>query len=173
MQDLYCFSRGSGFTEYLNNKALFLGYGIDDPKYSDYAGKGVNGQVLLILAGEPTRKDGTSWLTGSKEPSVWTTDWRKKIDLARNKGAKALLVLTPQLAKKAQEMKSYINNPEIMQLEADAIGRNPKEKMMNVFLCERCHRRPLTAQKKQQNIANNASTKAANPICAASKHRIA
>jgi len=133
MQDLYCFSRGSGFTEYLNNKALFLGYGIDDPKYSDYAGKDANGQVLLILAGEPTRKDGTSWLTGSKEPSVWTTDWRKKIDLARNKGAKALLVLTPQLAKKAQEMKSYINNPEIMQLEADAIGRNPKEKMMNVF----------------------------------------
>ena len=64
---------------------------------------------------------------------MWTTDWRKKSEIARKKGAKALLIVTPQLAKKAQEMKSYINNPETMQLEADAIGKNPTEKMMNTF----------------------------------------
>src|SRR6187402_3228180 len=36
----------------------FLGYGIDDPAYSDYAGVDVKGKHLLIYGGEPRDPDG-------------------------------------------------------------------------------------------------------------------
>src|SRR5678815_3783107 len=37
---------------------LFLGYGIDDPKYSDYAGVDVRGKNIVIFNREPQTADG-------------------------------------------------------------------------------------------------------------------
>jgi Zn-dependent M28 family amino/carboxypeptidase len=133
MKDFYCFSRSSSEMSHFSKQTLFLGYGIDDPKYSDYNGVNVNGKVLLILNGEPMRQDATFWLSGSTEPSMWTTDWRKKIETARKKGAAALLIITPDAAQKAKEMKGYIMGAESMQLEADIKGDNPSEKTLNTF----------------------------------------
>ena len=62
-------------------KWSFLGYGIDDEKYSDYKGKNVKGKTILIYDGEPKKND-ISHITKSKEVSAWTTDRKKKLTTA-------------------------------------------------------------------------------------------
>ena len=63
------------------NEVVFLGYGIDDANYSDYKGQKVNGKVLLVFDGEPD-KNGIYLLSGSNEPSEWTTNLDKKLKAA-------------------------------------------------------------------------------------------
>jgi Peptidase family M28 len=81
------------------NRILFLGYGIDDAKYSDYRGESVENQVIMIYKGEPMRADSQSVLTGNRTVSDWTTDVYKKLKVARQKGVKAVLIIDPDLAK--------------------------------------------------------------------------
>ena len=54
------------------NEVLFLGYGIDDPKYSDYNGKDMKGKAIVINMGEPQKEDGSYWISGTTETSVWS-----------------------------------------------------------------------------------------------------
>src|SRR5688572_7614583 len=52
------------------NSLTFLGYGIDDPKYSDYRGKKYTGQHLLVYAGEPRNSKGNFRISGSDSLSA-------------------------------------------------------------------------------------------------------
>ncbi len=81
------------------DEVLFLGYGIDDPQYSDYKKNDVKGKVIMIYKGEPIKKDSTSWITGTRAMSEWTTDMDKKLILAKNKGVKLVLIIEPDIKK--------------------------------------------------------------------------
>ena len=72
---------------------IYLGYGIDDPKYSDYKKNDVKGKVILINKGEPIKKDSSSWITGTHEMSEWTTDSDKKLIAAKKNGVKLVLII--------------------------------------------------------------------------------
>ncbi|RYU83696.1 M28 family peptidase [Hymenobacter persicinus] len=72
---------------------VFAGFGIDDPKYSDYAGLDVRGKDVLVLMGEPQDAKGRSLLTGTKEDGEWASGIRK-IALAKRKGARSIFFLT-------------------------------------------------------------------------------
>jgi len=99
---------------------VFLGYGIDDSLYSDYAGIDVTDKVLVIMAGEPQKEDGNYWLTGSTQRSDWSMNWRKKIESATAKGARAVLIIST-MAEGQMQQKSFVNylrNPE-MELASD------------------------------------------------------
>ncbi len=74
-------------------EVIYLGYGIDDPKYSDYKKNDVKGKVILINKGEPIKKDSTSWITGTSEMSDWTTDMDKKLITAKKHGVKLVLII--------------------------------------------------------------------------------
>ena len=87
---------------------LFLGYGIDDSLYSDYGDLDVTDKVLVIMAGEPVKEDGTYWLSGTTLRSQWTLDWRKKIELATVKGASAILIVS-KMASDQLGQKSFVN----------------------------------------------------------------
>jgi hypothetical protein len=89
-------------------KVLFLGYGIDDEKYSDYKGVNVKDKVLLIYDGEPMNRDGISHLTGSEEASTWTSNWRRKAKTAYEKGAKAILIIDNSFKKNLQDFNKYL-----------------------------------------------------------------
>jgi hypothetical protein len=95
-------SLNADLKELKSDEVVFLGYGIDDPNYSDYNGNSVAGKVILIYNGEPTKADGKSLITGSEEMSDWTLDWTKKFEIAKQKGVKAILVLH-------EDMKAYLN----------------------------------------------------------------
>ena len=43
--------------KFKGKKLVFVGYGIDDPKYSDYDGLDVKGKIVVFFLGEPKRFD--------------------------------------------------------------------------------------------------------------------
>lgn len=72
----------------------YVGYGIDEPGYSDYNGMEVKGKLLVIKSGEPMTKDSTYIISGTKEPSLYSDlrqAFRKKMETAKKKGATGVL----------------------------------------------------------------------------------
>lgn len=84
----------------MENEVIFLGYGIDDKKYSDYKGKKVEGKIIMINRGEPLKKDSTSYITGSRSLSEWSDDdMEKKLLTAKAKGVKLVLIIENDIKK--------------------------------------------------------------------------
>lgn len=91
-------------------EVIYLGYGIDDARYSDYKkAKDLKGKIILINPGEPLRKDSTSMITKSTELSTWSSDIKRKLKVAYEKGVKAVLIIDPNLAKSVQEKRRYFS----------------------------------------------------------------
>ena len=90
------------------NEIIFLGYGIDDPKYSDYRGKNLKGKIIMIDKGEPMNKKGKSRITGTTAPSEWTTDWKKKLAAAHKHGVKAVLFIEGFLQKEISQNRRFL-----------------------------------------------------------------
>lgn len=78
---------------FVTNEVIFLGYGIDDERYSDYKNIDVTGKVILMYDGEPRDKAGNFLLTGTTQTSEWTKNWKKKLQVAKSKGAKVVLFI--------------------------------------------------------------------------------
>jgi hypothetical protein len=76
-------------------KIVFVGYGIDNEKYSDYTGLDVKGKIVLFFLGEP-KKDGKFLISGTARNSEWTFPGiSKKLSTAAAKGAAGALVINP------------------------------------------------------------------------------
>lgn len=84
-------NKNENMPELISEEVVFLGYGIDDKKYSDYKRNKVKGKTIMIYKGEPLKKDSTSWVTRSSEMSDWTID--KKLKTAKEKGVKLVLII--------------------------------------------------------------------------------
>ncbi len=106
-------TRNSDLPNLTTDEILFLGYGIDDERYSDYKGVDVTGKVLLIYNNEPLKKNGKSRITGSKELSEWSTDWSKKLRTAHQKGAKAVLIIDHEIKKMLTESLKFLIGSQI------------------------------------------------------------
>jgi len=97
-------TQNSDLPQLASDKILFLGYGIDDPKYSDYKGVEVKDKILMIYDGEPVDEKGVSYLTGDETLSEWSNkDATKKLILAKAKGAKAVLIIDGFLKDRIQQ----------------------------------------------------------------------
>lgn len=107
LQDFYGWPGTNDDLSLSAEEVVFVGYGIDDEEYSDYEGMDVNGKIVVFSSGEPYNKDGNSVITGG-EKSAWSTEWRKKLDAATNKGAKAILVVSPYVNEQMQQ-KSFVS----------------------------------------------------------------
>jgi len=90
------------------DEIVFLGYGIDSRRYSDYKGKDVKGKVIMIYKGEPFNKRGRSKVTRKKSPSEWTTNWEKKLKTAHKHGVKAVLIIEDKLQKEISENRRFL-----------------------------------------------------------------
>ncbi len=71
----------------------FLGYGIDDPAYSDYAGKNLKGQNIIVFSGEPRNRDGYFRITGTDSASTWTSDPLRKIAAAKSASVASIWII--------------------------------------------------------------------------------
>ena len=71
----------------------FVGYGIDDPAYSDYRGKNFKGQHLLMFAGEPRDRRGNYKVSGTNMPSAWSEIPMRKIEAAKAAGAASVWII--------------------------------------------------------------------------------
>ncbi|MBK6610881.1 MAG: M28 family peptidase [Sphingobacteriales bacterium] len=101
------------------NEVVFLGWGIDAPNYSDYKNRDVKGKIVMVLSGEPTNKKGINLITNSTETSEWSQNWRKKVEVARQKGVKMLFIVSNDVQSMAM---MFGNNPSrgTIQLKTDA-----------------------------------------------------
>ncbi len=113
LRDYMSFPTTNTDTEINTDEVLYLGYGIDDPKYSDYGNKDVRGKVIMIYNGEPIRSDSTSYLTGTKEWSEWSTDTGKKLELAKAKGVKMVLIIEENLKEFLFKNRKYLVGPKL------------------------------------------------------------
>ena len=111
-------SRNSNLPDFSTDEVVFLGYGIDDEKYSDYKGVDVRGKVLLVFKDEPVNAKGISQVTGTTELSTWSTDWSKKLRIAYQKGAKMVLIIENEIQQKLSENRRLLIEPT-MGLKSD------------------------------------------------------
>ncbi|TVR39322.1 MAG: M28 family peptidase [Cryomorphaceae bacterium] len=112
-----------------NFKSLhFLGYGVDDSLYSDYATIAKVPETAIIWEGEPVKADGDFLLTGSELNTDWSKDFSKKLDAARNRGVRNLLIVNEDFGKAMKRMGFYLTMPR-MTLPKE----NGKEPDMSVF----------------------------------------
>jgi hypothetical protein len=83
-----------------DKEIVFLGYGIDDPKYSDYRKAKVKDKIILINRGEPTNDKGISYLTGLSQTSEWSNeDLRLKLIAAKKNGVKLVMIIENDIKK--------------------------------------------------------------------------
>jgi len=95
-----------------SSSVVFAGYGFGEPGFDEYAGLDVKGKVVMILQGEPFDKKGKSLITGKTEPSD-KADRRNKVNLAREKGAAAVLIVLNDYSAQLQAMKHAIESPTL------------------------------------------------------------
>jgi hypothetical protein len=76
------------------SEIIFVGYGIDDKNYSDYAGKDVKDKMVVFFSGEP-RIDGKELPREAGRNTQWNTN--RKTLLAKQKGASAAIIINPSM----------------------------------------------------------------------------
>jgi len=108
----------AGFMRETEVQPMFVGYGIEQDGYSDYAGKDVAGKDLLVLLGEPTDANSQPLLGTDGNPSKWGANYKAKADLAAQKGARSVFFVNfnpnSNFAKLAARLSPTINRPSIM-----------------------------------------------------------
>lgn len=78
------------------NELIFMGYGITDENYNDYATTtDLNGKHILIFGGEPRDRKGNYRITGTKTASEWSEDVSAKLALAKEKGVATVFIIDP------------------------------------------------------------------------------
>ena len=93
---------------------VFLGYGIDDPAYSDYKGVNVTGKHLIVYGGEPRKPDGTFRISGSASPSIWTIDPIQKVEAAHRAGAASIWIIEDKLRERVMNARRYLLMGEML-----------------------------------------------------------
>jgi len=108
---------------------VFVGYGIEQPGYSDYANQDVKGKDLLIALGEPADAEGKAVLSTDGSPTKWGTDYRAKAQLAAQKGARSVFFVsfnpTSNFAKQAARLAPYIARPATVMASDEQPSRTP------------------------------------------------
>ncbi len=99
------------------NEITFLGYGIDAEGYSDYAGHDVAGKHILIFAGEPRNRNGNFLLTGTKDPSDWSLDDGRKLELAREHGVETVFIIDPAFRNNVQDVRQEVLDGRLRMVE--------------------------------------------------------
>ncbi|MBP8725368.1 MAG: M28 family peptidase [Saprospiraceae bacterium] len=95
------------------SEVVFLGYGIDDQRYSDYRGVDVRDKVILIYKGEPRNKSGRYWITGTDSSSAWSVDLSRKVEAARSRGVRLVLVIEDRFKHFVDEKRSLVISPQV------------------------------------------------------------
>ncbi len=79
-----------------NLETVFIGYGIEDERYNDFANVDVKGRVVLMVNGEPRNKKGKYIVSNSSKHSEWSNRDKKVKNLV-SKGVKAIILVNPSV----------------------------------------------------------------------------
>lgn len=118
------------------NEVIYVGYGIEDEKYSDFKNVDVNEKLILMKSGEPVNADGTYVISGTNEKSVWSNmseSYGKRVEAAKANGAKGILYYDPENFARYSRYFEFMktNDSGRMQLKAE------KSDEFNILLGEK------------------------------------
>ena len=117
----------SPFAEVTTVKPVFVGYGIEQPGYSDYTGLDVKGKDLIVLLGEPTGEGGKALLSPDGAPTKWGGDYRAKAQLASQKGARSVFYVsfnpTSNFTKQVARLAPFIARSSTVMVSDDKPSR--------------------------------------------------
>jgi Peptidase family M28 len=117
--DFYVYPAFNSSMPLVNFKEIiFVGYGIEDGAYNDYQKADVEGKAVIFYDGEPLSADGKSLITGTEMRSNWSVDWKRKVRLAKQKGASIVFIIDPKFDENLK------NNRKLIQ----SMGWKPAEK---------------------------------------------
>ena len=120
-------SRNESMPSLTSEEVIFLGYGIDDPEYSDYKKNKVEGKVIMIYNGEPVNKKGKSHITGTTELSDWSSSIERKLMVAKDHGVKLVLIIEEDIKNMLMQ-----NRSDLMGRQTELVTGMPNElKMAN------------------------------------------
>lgn len=116
-------------------EVIFVGYGVDDPAYSDYKDVSVEGKVVVFYDGEPLDNNGSSLITKNTFRSKWAMSWKKKVELAQKKGAKMVFIIDPNLKETVKTNRKLINTFGWVPVDSRA-AQNTANHINTVFISE-------------------------------------
>jgi len=110
-----------------SDQIQFAGYGIVDSAsgWNDYAGLDVTGKIVLIVDGEPFNKDSISLITNSTEPSSWKNDRNRKIQMAKDRKAAAVLFMINDFDNSNQRIKRWVSQARMNLVSKSTTGTIP------------------------------------------------
>ena len=121
-EDFFTFPKYADTTAVSFDQITFAGYGISAERYNDYQGLDVQGAAVMVLAGEPMRSDSTYYLSGTKEPSRFTTNLlaglQTKVETAQAQGARVVLMVDENFEQNVRRFALYAARPSL-RLKAD------------------------------------------------------
>lgn len=114
---------------------IFVGYGIEDPKYNDYGKMDVKGKAVLFYNGEPMDEAGKSLISGTEFRSKWSLDWKAKVQLAKQKGAVLALIVEPNFEESLKMNRKKLSTWGWKPHSASA-GALDKDLISNIFISQ-------------------------------------
>ena len=108
-------------TSLLNKQLVFAGFGIEEGDYSDYSNINVKSKVVVINEGVPDLID----IAGG-----WDS-WRKKVELAKNKGAVGIITIKKNFTEGVERIASFIENPNMLMHNS---GRKKSNLIPNIYI---------------------------------------
>ena len=91
-------------------EVVFVGYGIDDPAYSDYDKTDVTGKAVIFYEGEPELANGKFVISGESRRSGWSMDWKRKVQTAKQKGAVMAFIIDPKFEENLKSNKKLLSS---------------------------------------------------------------
>ena len=110
-EDYISYSNGPN-KNYNSEDIVFVGYGIDDPKYSDYKNVNVKNKIVVVLGGEPLNDNNRFFINGENK-SKWSNsreEIRLKKSVAKDKGASGLILIDDYLFRRYKSRFQYSDN---------------------------------------------------------------
>jgi hypothetical protein len=112
LKDYYVLPGSFDNTKKTFKNFVFVGYGIQSDDYDDLTNLNLEGEVAVVLSGEPT-KDGVSLITGTTKMSDWSTSRSKKINALKAKNPDAIIMLNADMSR-MQAAKAYFDRPGLI-----------------------------------------------------------
>lgn len=105
------------------SQLVFIGYGIDDPAYSDYGDRNVKGKIVVFFSGEP-KKEGKYFINPAGRLSEWSLPGiNKRLSAAAARGAIGALVINPIQETFTQRMIDNNNKTNVYYPRKDSENR--------------------------------------------------
>jgi hypothetical protein len=114
--------------------AIFIGYGIEEGNYNDYKGVSVKGKTVVFYNGEPMGNNGFSLITGNTNRSKWAMDWKRKVQLAKEKGAVAVFIIEPKIEDTVKKNRKNLSTWGWTPFAVETIETTPSSDLPCVFI---------------------------------------